>query len=243
MLGDGKLLLNEDEHRVVMLHPLFPLKRSHRFSLNVGASMPNFKRKEVLLMENQSPVSTKKFLSFGKMSTRTLVVAALFIAMAVVLGQFSFMVGPSMRIGFSRVPIMVSGMLLGPIAGGLTGIVHDLINFVLRPAGAFHPGFTFSAMMTGMIPGIVVKLSFVPAISKLRKSTKTFSLGNVIISVAAVYVFVTLLLNTYWLSQLIGDSYLVLLPARATTQLLTNIVNAMVIILLAKPLESFKNRY
>ncbi len=185
----------------------------------------------------------KRLTSYGKLTTRTLVISALLIAMAVVLGQFSFMVGPSVRIGFSRVPIIVSGMLLGPLAGGLTGAVHDIINFMLRPAGGFHPGFTLSAMMTGMIPGFVVQLSFLSAFKKLNKNRKVFTVANVITSVAVVYVIVTLLMNTYWLSQLIGDSYLVLLPVRASTQLLANVVNALVIIMLAKPLESFKKQY
>lgn len=185
-------------------------------------------------MEQLKKANNKLFISGGKLSTRTLVASALLISMAVILGQFSFMVGPSVRIGFSRIPIIVSGMLLGPFAGGLTGAVHDIINFIIRPAGGFHPGFTLSAMMTGLIPGLVVKFGL---------SKKAFSTFNVIFSVAMVYLVVTLLMNTYWLSQLIGDSYLVLLPARATTQLLANVANAVVILLLAKPLEGFKKRY
>lgn len=194
-------------------------------------------------MDRSDNVGVKNFFSPGRLSTRTLVISALLISMAVVLGQFSFMIGPSVRVGFSRVPIMVSGMLLGPLAGGLTGIVHDLINFILRPAGGFHPGFTLSAMMTGMIPGFIVQLSLLTGFKKFNKSQKAFSVTNVVVSVAAVYVIVTLLMNTYWLSQLIGDSYLVLLPVRASTQLLANVINAMVILLLAKPLEHFKKQY
>ncbi len=194
-------------------------------------------------MDRSENVSVKRFFSPGKLTTRTLVISALLISMAVVLGQFSFMVGPSVRIGFSRIPIIVSGMLLGPLAGGLTGIVHDLINFIMRPAGGFHPGFTLSAMMTGMIPGLIVQFSLISGFKKFNKSQKAFSVVNIIVSVATVYVVVTLLMNTYWLSQLIGDSYLVLLPVRASTQLLANVVNALVIVMLAKPLESFKKQY
>lgn len=194
-------------------------------------------------MDRTENTRAKKIFSPGRLSTRTLVVSALLISMAVVLGQFSFMVGPSVRIGFSRVPIIVSGMLLGPLAGGLTGIVHDLINFMLRPAGGFHPGFTLSAMLTGMIPGLIVQLSLFSGFKKFNKSGKAFAVTNIVASVAAVYVIVTLLLNTYWLSQLIGDSYLVLLPVRASTQLVANAVNALVIVMLAKPLESFKKQY
>lgn len=194
-------------------------------------------------MDRSENISLKKFFTPGKLSTRTLVISALLISMAVVLGQFSFMVGPSVRIGFSRIPIIVSGMLLGPLAGGLTGIVHDLINFIMRPAGGFHPGFTLSAMMTGLIPGLIVQLSLFSGLNRFNKSLKTFTVTNVVVSVAAVYLIVTLLMNTYWLSQLIGDSYLVLLPVRASTQLLANVVNALVIVMLAKPLEGFKKQY
>ncbi|NBG87116.1 folate family ECF transporter S component [Isachenkonia alkalipeptolytica] len=194
-------------------------------------------------MDRSDNISVKRFFSPGKLTTRTLVISALLISMAVVLGQFSFMVGPSVRIGFSRIPIIVSGMLLGPLAGGLTGIVHDLINFIMRPAGGFHPGFTLSAMMTGMIPGFIVQFSLFSGFRKFNRSRKAFTVTNVVTSVAAVYLIVTLLMNTYWLSQLIGDSYLVLLPVRASTQLLANVVNALVIVMLAKPLENFKKQY
>lgn len=194
-------------------------------------------------MDRNESMKAKSLLQHGRLSTRTLVISALFIAMAVILGQFSFMVGPSVRIGFSRVPIIVSGMLLGPLAGGLTGGVHDLINFMLRPAGGFHPGFTLSAMMTGVIPGLIVQVSFLSVFKKLNRAGKVFTISNIVASVAGVYIIVTLLMNTYWLSQLIGDSYLVLLPVRATSQLLANIVNALVIVMLAKPLESFSRKY
>ena len=185
-------------------------------------------------MDHLKKNAAGSFVSGKILSTRTLVAGALLIAMAVILGQFSIMVGPSVRIGFSRIPIIVSGMLLGPVAGGLTGLVHDLVNFVMRPAGGFHPGFTLSALVTGVLPGLVVKFSL---------SKKSFSPLNIVLSVALVYLIVTLLMNTYWLSQLIGDSYLVLLPVRASTQLLANVANIAVLLLLAKPLEGLKHRF
>lgn len=174
-------------------------------------------------MENTN--SSKTFVTKSKLSTNTLVKAAMFIGISIILGRFSFKIAAgTIAISFGRIPVVLSGMLLGPLAGGLTGAACDIIGFLLKPQGAFHPGFTFSAFLSGFIPGLVVLIS--------RK--KRMSLFNIIISFALVFIIVTGLLNTYFISQLIGKSFLILLPARISTEIVINILDVIIIYLLAR---------
>lgn len=95
------------------------------------------------------------------LSTKVLVGASLLTGISIILTRvFSIMIPlaglPALRFGFGAVPIIISGIIYGPIAGGLTGIVADLLGVMLNPqGGAFFPGFTLSAALRGVIPGLI----------------------------------------------------------------------------------------
>jgi ECF transporter S component (folate family) len=95
------------------------------------------------------------------LSTRAVVTAGLLTGISIVLTRaFSVMVPlaglPALRIGFGDIPIIISGILLGPMVGALTGTVTDLVGFMINPmGGAFFPGFTLSAALRGAIPGLI----------------------------------------------------------------------------------------
>lgn len=96
-----------------------------------------------------------------KLSTKNVVSAGMLIAISVILTRFfSLMIPlvglPALRIGFGDIPVIISGMLFGPIVGGLTGIVSDLLGYVINPmGGAYFIGFTLSAALRGVIPGLI----------------------------------------------------------------------------------------
>jgi len=95
------------------------------------------------------------------MSTSVLVKAGLLAGLSIVLTRvFSFMIPlaglPALRIGFGGLPITLAGILFGPLVGGAVGIVADLIGFMLNPmGGSYFPGFTISAALSGVIPGLL----------------------------------------------------------------------------------------
>ncbi|MBF4694036.1 folate family ECF transporter S component [Fusibacter ferrireducens] len=96
------------------------------------------------------------------MSTSSLVKAALLAAISIVLTRvFSIMVPlgglPALRVGFGNIPIILSGMLFGPLAGGITGLISDLLGYIMSPQGAYFPGFTLSSTLLGIIPGVLYK--------------------------------------------------------------------------------------
>ncbi|SHJ69888.1 folate family ECF transporter S component [Paramaledivibacter caminithermalis] len=95
------------------------------------------------------------------LSTKVLVGSGLLVGLSVILTRFFGIMLPiagvsGLRISFGSIPIYTAGILFGPLAGALTGVAADLLGFMINPmGGAYFPGFTLSAALRGVIPGIV----------------------------------------------------------------------------------------
>ena len=139
------------------------------------------------------------------MSTKTLTRSAILVALAIILTRFlSVMLTENLRLGIGWMPIVLTGTLYGPFVGAICGVVEDLLGIIINSQGTVHFGFTLSAMLTGLIPGLI---------SYYFMKNKS---DNLVIAVSciAVAIIVHCLLNTLWLSQLYGNGFLVLLPTR-----------------------------
>jgi ECF transporter S component (folate family) len=134
--------------------------------------------------------------------TRILVFLSLLVAMDVLLTHIIPVIQwDVIRISFGFVPESFSSMLFGPWIGGLGAILGDLLGMVIAPKGPYFPGFTLSALLTGIIFGLF-----------LYKKPKTI-LG-ITMAVLCITLFVDLGLNTYWLTIMYGKGYFALLPGR-----------------------------
>ena len=95
-------------------------------------------------------------------AVRSLTLAAMLIAMSVVIGIFCKSVlnfgGGLFRITFENFPIIISGILFGPIVGGAVGLGSDLISYLLS-GQAYPPNIIVSvgATLVGVISGTVSK--------------------------------------------------------------------------------------
>lgn len=135
--------------------------------------------------------------------THNMVICGLMAALAVVLGFVaSIDIGPYIRIGFSGLPNRIVEFLFGPAVGCIFGGVLDILKFIVKPSGTFFFGFTFNAMLAGLIYG-----------SFLYK--KPVKIWRVFIAEFLVKLIVNCFFNTLWLSMLYGKGFMVLLPARA----------------------------
>ena len=86
--------------------------------------------------------------------TKTVVLCGLLAALAIVLSMVaSIQLGPYIKIGFSGLPNRIVEFLFGPAVGCLFGGALDLLKYVLKPDGPFFFGFTFNAMLSGLIYG------------------------------------------------------------------------------------------
>lgn len=189
----------------------------------------------------QVSVNTKErrivLRSKRKLNIRTVVRSGFLVAISIVMTRFVYILLPiaganTLRISFGDLPIMLSGLLFGPVIGGLTGIAADLIGFLINSQGAaYHPGFTISSMMWGIIPGIVIINS---------KNDRNYSLGKIALAVGLSYIVISLGLNTLWLTQLYGTaSFIALLPPRILNVAISIPVMTIVIKTLIRYLKPF----
>lgn len=109
-------------------------------------------------MKSNTLKSTQFFTT--KTLTSLSLLTTLSIILARVLGVIIPIAGlPALKINFSSIPLMVSGIIFGPAAGFVSGTIADIIGYMINSGGgAFFPGFTLSNALTGMIPGLIFKL-------------------------------------------------------------------------------------
>ena len=136
-----------------------------------------------------------------KFDTKMLVTAALLIAMQIILSRFLSINAWNLKIGFAFTAIFVAAYLYGPVFAAIVATIADVVGACLFPSGAFFPGFTVTAILTGLVMGIFLYKRQTP--------------GRIIAAVAIDQLILGLLLNTYWLSVLYGSPYVPLLATRA----------------------------
>ena len=169
------------------------------------------------------------YRSRKKINIKHMVMAAFLTALSIVLTRFlSFILPiaglPTVRVGFGRVPIVISGLLFGPMLGGLTGAAADLIGVLINPMGTYHPGFTISAILDGLIPGLIA--IYFKANPRLGKN---FTMTRIFVVELVLTILNSIILNTLWLTQLLGRGYLVLLPARVINAVINLPIQTIII--------------
>lgn len=169
-----------------------------------------------------------------KFNTRTVVFMGLLVGMSLVLTRLlGFLILPTVRISFGDVPIILAGILYGPLAGLITGAAADVIGVLLKPEGGFFLGFTISSALTGLIPGLFF----------WRHTGSKYSPVKVILIVLLITVFVSLLLNTYWLTFLVGKGFWVILPTRLLARAIIAPLEAILLIAILRALEKYRTSH
>ncbi len=154
-------------------------------------------------------------------ATEQLVVTALMIALSVVLSRLLSINISFLRIGFGFLPISILAIMYGPVWSGIGYAIADVIGSLLFPTGTFFPGFTLSAFLTGVIFGIILY-------------KKEITVWRALLASALVCLVINLLLNTFWLTFIIGKGFSVLLASRAVKELVACPVMALLIIAMDK---------
>src|SRR5665647_1580567 len=84
-----------------------------------------------------------------------LITIGLFIALEIILTRFLSINTPFIRIGFGFLPVAMLGIMYGPVWAGISYAIGDVLGMLIFPSGAFFPGFTLSAALTGIAFGII----------------------------------------------------------------------------------------
>ncbi len=116
-------------------------------------------------------------------SARGLCLAAMMTALSVVIGIFCKSLlnfgGGLFRITFENIPIILSGILFGPVIGSLVGVASDLLSYLLSPQ-VYPPNLivTAGAAAVGAISGLASFL--MPKRSYTARITAGGALGHVL---------------------------------------------------------------
>ena len=129
-----------------------------------------------------------------------LIICALFIAIQVVLSRFLSINLQNLKIGFSFIPVMFAAYLFGPAGGVVVATISDLIGAIAFPSGAFFPGFTVTAALSGLIYGLAFH--------------KNCSTWKIVAGVVFNEFFCSGILNTLWLSIMYSTDFKVLIAVR-----------------------------
>ena len=164
-------------------------------------------------------------MSRFKFNTRTLTTLAMLTTVEIVLSRFLSLSAWNVKIGFSFIPIVVAAVLYGPIAAGVVGALGDFIGAILFPIGAYFPGFTLTAFLTGCVFGLFLH--------------KKQGWPQCIAAVGINQFILSLFLNTLWISILYGSPYGPLLATRVVQCVILTVVQLVCIRPIARVLEHY----
>lgn len=136
--------------------------------------------------------------------TRTLVFVGLLAAMHIVLTRLIVIELGSYRITIGCVCTILSGLWLGPVAGGVCGLISDLLGCLIK-GYAVNPLITIAAVLWGLLPG------FARPLLAGRKTRKTVTICVVVILSS---ILSTLVFTTAGLVLFQGYNFYVILPGR-----------------------------
>ncbi|WHH61064.1 folate family ECF transporter S component [Petroclostridium sp. X23] len=140
--------------------------------------------------------------------TRTIVFMGMFIAFEILLTRFVSIETPMLRIGFGFLPVALASILFGPIVGGITAALSDVLGLIIASkASMFFPGFTANAFLRGMIFGILLY-------------QKPKNLFRTLTAVLIITVFIDIGLTPLWLHMITGAPFQVILLQRLPANLL-----------------------
>lgn len=147
------------------------------------------------------------------------------VAMEVILARFLSLHTWNLKIGFSFLPVVAAAYWGGPMAGGLTGALGDLIGALLFPVGAYFPGFTLSAFLDGAVYGAVFR--------------KGIGKKQILLAVLIVQLGISLLLNTFWLTVLFRVSWESLVALRLFQCAMGIVIKFLVLSLVLPALQRY----
>ncbi|MCI7002828.1 MAG: folate family ECF transporter S component [Clostridia bacterium] len=149
------------------------------------------------------------------------ILAGLLLATTIVLSRFLSIKTPIVVISFSFIPIMLSGMLLGPWWAMIICGLSDLIGALLFPFGAYFVGYTITSTLAGLTYGLFLQ-------RKNNKTNKKLIL-NLIISSLIVLILCNGVLNSIWIYITAKKAIMAILPTRLLKQIIMLPIHVIVL--------------
>ena len=156
----------------------------------------------------------------------TLTCLALLTAMQIILARYlAIPVTESMRFTTSFIPVVIAARRFGVVGGMAVYGVGDFLGAIIFPAGgAFFPGFTVTAVVSGLIYGLFL--------------SKKGGIVRIVLSVLTSQIVCTLLMNSYWLSMLYGSEFSAIFVSRIPQALIMSVIQILFMTLFLEKISS-----
>ncbi len=171
-------------------------------------------------MENNRKFRNELIL-FGNL--KVMVSCALLVAISIVCGKLlAFNIGTVLRFSLENMPIMLSSIAFGPLIGGVTAVVADLIGCLIV-GYEVNPIVTLGAFSIGFISGVVYRI-FGKASGKAKS----------IISVSLAHLIGSVVIKTFGLSRFYDMPFEMLMLWRALNYVIIGVLEIFIIHYLLK---------
>ena len=154
-------------------------------------------------------------------TTQSLTRVAILISMSFLLKSFFVLTLPTYRFTFYDIPLMITGIMFGPLIGGLSGLIVDWFNILVPNNATGFNLFTLSSMLWGIIPGILL-------FGRKKLSMPRITLTVILTSLICFSI------NSYQLYLFMGSGMLADLPFRLITLLIKLPIQVLVLDILFK---------
>ncbi len=138
--------------------------------------------------------------------TKNLALMSLLVAANVVFSRFLSINTFNIKIGFTFLTVMLAAYLFGPVGSMIVGGLGDVIGALLFPIAPFFPGFTLTAVITGLLYSFFIN--------------KKTSFIKITAGVIVTELLCSGLMNTFWISYMYGSDFKALFITRLTTQII-----------------------
>lgn len=144
---------------------------------------------------------------------------ALLCAMQIVFARWLVIpISTTMRISFSFIPVVIAARRFGVVGAVTVYGLGDLIGaFAFPTTGAYLPGFTVTAVVSGLIYGLFL--------------SKKGGAVRIVLSVLSSQILCSLLLNSFWLTYYYGSEFMPLVASRAVQCLIVGTVQIVFMLL------------
>ena len=159
-------------------------------------------------------------------STKALVTSSLLTALSIVLTRFiSVQVTDTLRISIGNLPIMISGILFGPVVGALTGFVADFVGTTFFSPYAWFAPLGITPILIGFLPAFI-RLVFLKG--------KDLTMSKLFAMLIPTYLLGPLVWSTISLHWLYGRSLITMLYTRVPYSFLIVVIEISAVCVLAK---------
>jgi len=170
----------------------------------------------------------KRIFGIYRPDVRKLCLIGMLTALTAVIGMYcTLRIGTGIKISFKFVSVYILSAMFGPLWGGLSCVVSDILSYAVNPVAAFLPMITFSEFLYGFTDGIFYY-------------GKKYSILRIILCSFFEIVVINLLLTSYFLIPVMGLPYTEMIVMRLPSAVITLIIRIALLIPLGATLSKTK---